>query len=82
MSGIDAVCYIAAQFAGAVLGAWIAFTMFDWKNLSAALALPGVDSSGLLLLLVEFIIVFALIIAIFSFGMLQAMLQDRSSVSF
>ena len=67
MSGTDTVCYIAAQFAGAVLGAWLAFTMFDWKNLGVALALPGVDSSALLVLLVEVIIIFALIIAIFSF---------------
>ena len=67
MSGIDTLGYIAAQFSGAVLGAWFAFAMFDWTNLSAALALPGVNSSLLLVLLVEFIIVFALIIAIFSF---------------
>jgi len=67
MSGIDTLGYIAAQFAGAVLGAWFAFAMFDWKNLTGALALPGVNSSLLLVLLVEFVIVFALIIAIFSF---------------
>ena len=67
MRGIDAGCYIVAQFAGAVLGAWVAFAIFDWKNLSAALALPGTDASLPLVLLVEFVIVFALIIAIFSF---------------
>jgi aquaporin Z len=67
MHGIDAVCYIAAQFAGAVLGAWVAFAVFDWKNLSATLALPGADASLSLVLLVEFGIVFVLIIAIFAF---------------
>ena len=67
MSGIDALGYIAAQFVGAVLGAWLAFTLFDWQNLSAALVLPGVNSSGLLVLFIEFMIVFAMIVAIFSF---------------
>jgi aquaporin Z len=67
MSGIDTLCYIVAQFAGAVLGAWFAFTLFDWNNLAAALALPGVGSSGVLVFFIEFIIVFAMIIAIFTF---------------
>lgn len=67
MHGMDAVCYIAAQFTGAVLGAWVAFAIFDWKNLSATLALPGADVSLPLVLVVEFGIVFVLIIAIFAF---------------
>ncbi|HIJ19407.1 MAG TPA: hypothetical protein HPP58_00015 [Deltaproteobacteria bacterium] len=67
MSGIDTLGYIAAQFAGAVLGAWIAFTLFDWQRLSAALALPGVNSSVLLVFFVEFMVVFSMIVAIFSF---------------
>jgi len=67
MRGTDAIWYIAAQFAGAVLGAWAAFAIFDWKSPAATLALPGADVSLPLVLLVEFGIVFALIIAIFSF---------------
>jgi len=67
MSGIDTVCYIVAQFAGAVLGAWLAFTVFNWKNPFVTLTLPGLDYPLLLALLVEVVITFALIITIFSF---------------
>lgn len=67
MSGIDTVCYIVAQFAGAVLGAWLAFTIFNWKNPFVTLTLPGFDYPLLLVLLVEVVITFALIITIFSF---------------
>lgn len=67
MSGIDTVCYIVAQFAGAVLGALLAFTVFNWKNPFVTLTLPGFDYPLLLALLVEVVITFTLIITIFSF---------------
>lgn len=67
MSGIDAACYVVAQFAGAVLGAWLALTIFDWKNPATALALPGMDYPVLPVLIVEVIITSALVIAVFSF---------------
>ena len=67
ISGIDAVGYIVAQFAGAVFGAWLAFTIFDWKNPAVALTLPGLDYPALLVLIVEVIITLLLVIAVFSF---------------
>jgi len=67
ISGIDAVGYIVAQFAGAVLGAWFAFTIFYWKNPVVALSLPGLDYPALLILIIEIIINFILVIAVFSF---------------
>jgi len=67
ISGIDTIGYIVAQFAGAVFGAWFAFMIFDWKNPAVALTLPGLDYPPMLILIVEFIITFLLVIAVFSF---------------
>lgn len=67
MAGIDGLCYIIAQFAGAMFAAWLAFTIFPWANPASTLTLPAMEYPLLLSIIVEIIITCLLIIMVFSF---------------
>ena len=67
MAGLDAICYIIAQFAGAVFAVWLAFVLFPWRDPSITLTIPAMEYPLLLSMLIEFVITFNLIIMIFSF---------------
>jgi len=67
MAGLDTVCYIIAQFAGACFAAWLAFLLFSWQDPFVTLTLPAMEYPLLLSIMIEFVITFALVIMIFSF---------------
>ncbi|MBF0303760.1 MAG: aquaporin [Desulfamplus sp.] len=67
MAGVDGLCYIIAQFMGAMFAAWLAFMVFPWKDPFLTLTLPAMEYPLLLSMIVEIIITCVLIIMIFSF---------------
>ncbi|MBF0240877.1 MAG: aquaporin [Desulfamplus sp.] len=67
MSNLDTVCYIIAQFAGASFAAWLVFLLFTWKDPLVTLTLPSNQYPLILSFIIEIVVVFVLIIMIFSF---------------
>ncbi len=67
MDGLDSICYIIAQFAGALFAAWLAFIVLPWKDPFSTLTIPAMEYPLLLSMFIEFVITFTLITMIFSF---------------
>jgi len=67
MTNLDTICYIIAQFAGAIFAAWLAFVFFPWTDFFVTLTVPAMEYPLVLSLFIEFVITFSLILAIVSF---------------